>query len=98
MTRDEIRTEWEAFIEYPTAERTFVTTTSALMFSEYIAARATAREREACSLLCDQRALTMVIAKKEAAEDGDHDAAERLYGAARNLHDAACRIRERGDA
>ena len=57
MTRDDIRAEWDSFIEYPSPERTFVTTTSALLFAEYVVARATARERDECAALCDRFAL-----------------------------------------
>ena len=56
MTRDDIRTEWDSFIEYPSPERTFVTTTSALLFAEYVVARATAREREACAQIVERNA------------------------------------------
>lgn len=37
MTRDEIRAEWDKFIEYPSESRLHVTTTSALLFAEHIA-------------------------------------------------------------
>ena len=56
MTRDDIRAEWDSFIEYPSPERTFVTTTSALLFAEYIVARATSREREACAQIVESNA------------------------------------------
>lgn len=56
MTRDDIRTEWDSFIEYPSPERSFVTTWSALLFAEYIVARATSREREACAQIVERNA------------------------------------------
>lgn len=56
MTRDEIHAEWRNFIEYPTEDRSTVTTRSALLFAEYIAARTVAREREACANLLTDKA------------------------------------------
>lgn len=54
--RGDIRSEWDSFIEYQTAERNYVTTTSALLFAEYIVARATSREREACAQIVERNA------------------------------------------
>ena len=39
MTREQIRAEWDEFIEYPNESRLYVTTTSALLFAEHIAAK-----------------------------------------------------------
>lgn len=53
MTDDEIRTEWDAFIEYPDSDNRYVTTTSALIFARVIAEMAAQQEREACAKLCE---------------------------------------------
>lgn len=51
MTKDEIKAEFDAFIEWPDSKnKRTVTTTSALIFAEVIAAMAVAKEREACAL------------------------------------------------
>jgi hypothetical protein len=54
MNRDEIKAEWDSFIEYPGDEKTFVTTTSALLFAEHIASMTAKAEREACARMCDE--------------------------------------------
>ncbi|WP_075588316.1 hypothetical protein [Rhodoferax antarcticus] len=37
MKLEQIQAEWGKFIEYPTAEKTYVTTASALLFAQHIA-------------------------------------------------------------
>ncbi len=37
MTPEQIKKEWDAFMEFPTADKTLVTTTSALLFAQTIA-------------------------------------------------------------
>ena len=50
MTKDEIKKEWDSFIEYPErSNRMYVTTTSALIFARCIADMAADKEREACA-------------------------------------------------
>ena len=47
MTKDEIKKEWDAFIEYPEGSgKLYVTTTSALLFARYIADMAADKERD----------------------------------------------------
>ena len=54
MTPEEIRAEWDAFIEYPDdSEKRYVTTASALIFAGVIAEMAAQREREACKQACE---------------------------------------------
>ena len=63
MTRDDIKAEFDRFIEFPEGSpRTMVTVTSTLFFAEHIARMATSAEREAC-------------AKQLAALGNDHCAA-----------------------
>ena len=51
MTKDEIKKEWDAFIEYPEGSgKLYVTTTSALLFARYIADMAADKEREASEI------------------------------------------------
>ena len=46
MTKDEIKKEWDAFIEYPEGSgKLYVTTTSALLFARCIADMAADKER-----------------------------------------------------
>ena len=53
MTKDEIKKEWDAFIEYPEGSgKLYVTTTSALLFARCIADMAADKEREACAKVC----------------------------------------------
>ena len=57
MTKDEIKKEWNAFIEYPEGSgKLYVTTTSALLFARYIADMAADKEREACEGVCGELA------------------------------------------
>ena len=46
MTRDDIRFELEHFIEWPTDDRSSITTTSAVLFAEEMARKAAQAERE----------------------------------------------------
>lgn len=51
MTRDEIKAEFEHFIEFDDeSDKRFVTTCSTLLFAEYIAKKAAEKEREACAI------------------------------------------------
>lgn len=53
MTCDEIRAEWDAFIEYPDgSDKLYVTRASALIFARVIAKMAAQQEREACAKEC----------------------------------------------
>ena len=53
MTKDEIKKEWDAFIEYPEGSgKLYVTTTSALLFARCIADMAADKEREAYAKMC----------------------------------------------
>ena len=55
MTKDEIKKEWDAFIEYPEGSgKLYVTTTSALLFARCIADMAADKEREACAKVCEE--------------------------------------------
>ena len=57
MTQDEIKKEWDAFIEYPDGSgKLYVTTTSALLFARCIADMAADKEREACEGVCGELA------------------------------------------
>ena len=57
MTQDEIKKEWDAFIEYPEGSgKLYVTTTSALLFARCIADMAADKEREACEGACGELA------------------------------------------
>ena len=57
MTKDEIKKEWDAFIEYPEGSgKLYVTTTSALLFARCIADMAADKEREACAAVCGELA------------------------------------------
>ena len=54
MTRDDIKAEFDRFIEFPEGSpRTMVTVASTLFFAEHIARMATSSEREACARVCD---------------------------------------------
>ena len=47
MTKDEIKKEWDAFIEYQEGSgKLYVTTTSALLFARHIADMAAANKRD----------------------------------------------------
>ena len=52
MTRDEIQAEFDAFIEFPGKDKSYVTTVSTLLFAEHIARKARAQglreAREVC--------------------------------------------------
>ena len=68
MTKDEIKKEWDAFIEYPEGSgKLYVTTTSALLFAQHIADIAAEKEREACAEECDALASCEGVAQKCAA-------------------------------
>lgn len=55
MTKDEIKKEWDAFIEYPEGSgKLYVTTTSALLFARHVADMAAYKEREACAKVCEE--------------------------------------------
>lgn len=54
MTRDEIQAEFDAFIEYPGKDKTYVTTVSTLLFAEHIAKMAQQAERERCAKVCER--------------------------------------------
>ena len=55
MTKDEIKKEWDAFIEYPEGSgKLYVTTTSALLFARHITDIAADKEREACAQECER--------------------------------------------
>jgi hypothetical protein len=57
MTRDDIRAEFDRFIEFPEGSpRTMVTVTSTLLFAEHIARMAASAEREACAKVAEQTA------------------------------------------
>ena len=65
MNQDEIKKEWDAFIEYPEGSgKLYVTTTSALLFARCIADMAADKEREACAEECDALASCEGIAQK----------------------------------
>ena len=48
MKPEEIRTEWEAFIEHSDHDRRYVTMSSVLIFAGVIAKMAAQRERDTC--------------------------------------------------
>ena len=54
MTKDQIQAEFASFIEYPSEDKRYVTTTSAMLFAEHIAriARAQALKEARQSILC----------------------------------------------
>lgn len=55
MTKDEIRAERDRFIEYPSdSNKMYVTTVSALCFSEHIVNIAIAKDREECAKVCEK--------------------------------------------
>lgn len=54
MTEDQIRAEWDAFIEHPDgSDKLYVTRASALIFARVIAKMAAQQEREACAKICE---------------------------------------------
>jgi hypothetical protein len=52
MDRDRIKAEANAFFEWPTEDKTHVTTTSMLLFAEHIAKIAAGKERGRCVSVC----------------------------------------------
>lgn len=70
MTHDEIKAEFDKFIEFPDGSpRTEVTVTSTLLFAEHIAALVAAAEREACAKVCDIKAEVIAITGKSCDPD-----------------------------
>lgn len=55
IDKERIKAEAEAFFEWPSKEKTYVTTTSMLIFANVIAEMARAEEREACAKVCEQQ-------------------------------------------
>lgn len=53
MTRDEIAKEFDRFFEFDTEDRSTVTSVSARLFAERIAALSVAEEREQCAKVAD---------------------------------------------
>lgn len=78
-----IKTEAEAFFEWPTKDKMHVTTTSMLIFANVIAEMARAEEREACAKVCEEAT---------AIADGWDDAAAAMG------RDLAAAIRLRSNA
>lgn len=69
MTRDEIKAEFDRFIEFPDGSpRTMVTVTSTLFFAEHIDRMATSVERRRCAQIADAHASCEDIAQLIAAE------------------------------
>lgn len=56
IDKERIKAEAEAFFEWPSKDKTYVTTTSMLIFANVIAEMARAEEREACAKGCDAAA------------------------------------------
>ena len=54
MDKERIKKEAEAFFEWPTQDKTHVTTTSMLIFANVIAEIAMNEERETCAAECDR--------------------------------------------
>ena len=55
MTRDDIKREFDNFVEFPTEDRAVVTVTSTLLFAEHCVAKAVEAERRAIAqYLIDQ--------------------------------------------
>lgn len=54
MDKQRIKDEADAFFEWPTPDKTYVTTTSMLIFTSVIAEMAKAEERAACADVCDK--------------------------------------------
>lgn len=53
MTKTEIQAEWDLFIEYPSTDKNYVTTTSALIFAMHIADMAgMAKPKELAKMVC----------------------------------------------
>lgn len=101
MTRDDIQKEFDEFIEFPTEEKSFVTTTSALLFAEHIAAMSAKAEREACLLACeaietDRWALYKGWSPYKGTEDGR--ASEHTQGQSDGASDCAAAIKARSNA
>lgn len=100
MTREEIQKEFDGFIEFPTSEKSFVTTTSCLLFAEHIAAMAVKAEREACEKACevietDRLALYKGRPPYHGTEDGR--ASEYTQGQSDGASDCAAAIKARGE-
>lgn len=57
IDKERIKAEAEAFFEWPSKEKTYVTTTSMLIFANVIAEMARAEEREACASIYEQRSV-----------------------------------------
>ena len=69
MTRDEIQAEFDAFIEFPGKDKTYVTTVSTLLFAEHIARKARAQglreAREVCNTFYNHEAKDCADAIKQ---------------------------------
>lgn len=69
MTRDDIKAEFDRFIEFPDGSpRTMVTVTSTLFFAEHVARMAAIAERMRCAQIADAHASCEGIAQVIAAE------------------------------
>ena len=53
IDKDRVKEEADAFFEWPSKDKTYVTTTSMLIFTNVIAEMARAEEREACAKDCE---------------------------------------------
>ena len=71
IDKERIKAEAEAFFEWPSKEKTYVTTTSMLIFANVIAEMARAEEREACAKAVEARGK----AKKNGEWKGNNHAA-----------------------
>lgn len=98
MDKERIKAEADAFFEWPTSDRTHVTTTSMLIFANVIADIAAAEEREACAKVCEAEAESMEKGAQDAIENGEHDEVSSCRSTAWKLSVAANRIRKRSNA
>ncbi len=57
MKKQRIQAEADAFFEWPTADKSYVTTISMLEFASRIADMVRREERAACAEICDQQGL-----------------------------------------
>lgn len=56
IDKDRIKAEADAFFEWPSKDKMYVTTTSMLIFTNVIAEMARTEEREACARVCEAHA------------------------------------------
>ena len=94
MNREDIRKQFEIFIEFPTDERSFVTTRSALLFAEHVAAMAATAERIKHQADIEKWKGAAATAEKwrgmALSKDGDGRTVQAIQAEAREWERQAC--------